>query len=148
MALDKTIVSSVPYNGTISVIGDVLRRNGADTVVYALEGHTPQLPHTLTVTSKLPAPRKGNAGTTKTQLVFRREVQIDGPEGEKKVVPIISRLETSFPVGVNAADCLKASSGIAAFCVSHPTAFSDLFVQGLMIDLDVTYSDGPLGPLG
>jgi len=112
------------------------RENSADSVLFHLEGHTPELPRTLTVTRNLPTPRKGNAGTMKVTFNVRRSFTL--PQGTGyKVVPAIVKLETSMPVGLTAGQCIETLNQIMG-CVTNDTAYYDtlesIFVLGELPD--------------
>lgn len=116
-----------------SVIGNVLRTTGPDTTVYSLPGHTPVNPFTLTAVSRLPVPRKGNAGTTKTTLSLRREITINKGTDQEKIVPMIARIETSVPVGVSQSDFKAMIEGLACPLLLDEMHVNDLFLSGLPI---------------
>lgn len=135
MALNRNIIDVTSARKPAAIIGDLLRERGPDTVVYALSGHTPVNPKTLTVTSNLPVPRKGNAGTTKTLVVLRHEVTLNAGTDSEKNVPIIAKLETSFPVGTNVTDVLPLLNQLGAAVLMKDSEASDFFMSGLPLAL-------------
>lgn len=83
-----------------------IRELSSDSVLFAINdiennafGHTAELPLTCTVTSTLPVPRKGNPGTVKTLWNFRMTDTLDKGTASERKVPVIVKLETSFPIG-------------------------------------------------
>lgn len=92
----------VPVYGHISL--QKLREKSADSTVYVFDDHTVERPHTLTITSTLPTPRKGNPGTVKTQLNMHKTVVLDEGTSNERTVPLVVKTETSFPVGTSQAD--------------------------------------------
>lgn len=84
------------------------RELSSNKVQFILTGHQPAQPHTLTASSALPVPRKGNPGTLKTTLNLHQSVVLDKGAQSERVVPIVVKMETSFPVGTTEADQVKA----------------------------------------
>lgn len=135
MALNRNIIDVTTARSPVAIIGDVLRERGPDTIVYALSGHTPINPKTLTITSSLPVPRKGNAGTTKTLVALRHEVTLGKGTETEKNVPVIAKLETSFPVGTDISDILPLLSQLGAAVLMNEQSASDFFVSGLPLPI-------------
>jgi len=79
------------------------RENSADSVTFHLAEHTAALPSIVTISRTLPTPRKGNAGTMKIFVNFRKSILINSGLADEKIVLQISKLETSIPVGISAA---------------------------------------------
>jgi hypothetical protein len=121
------------------------RENSADSVVFNLEGHTPEYPRSLTMTRTLPVPRKGNAGTSKVLLNFRVSANI-GTADVPKIVPTILKIETSIPVGTSV-DVVKVLFAQAEDVIKMTEAETDLgfgtrrnevFMQGYLLgDTDI-----------
>lgn len=113
------------------------RENSADSVVYHLENHTSALPHTMTITRSLPVPRKGNAGTMKIFINVRKTVVMATPDGDR-AVPLISKLETSLPVGCSIQDfisgCFTPLSALTGTHIEIAKEQQDLFQTGLLPD--------------
>jgi hypothetical protein len=80
------------------------RELSPNKIMYVYDDHSAAMPHTVTITSTLPAPRKGNPGTLKTSIVIHKSVVLDAGKPTERVAPIVSRLETSFPMGSLQAD--------------------------------------------
>jgi hypothetical protein len=118
----------------IPIVGQKLREINSDTVQFALTEHTPQNRHLLTVTSKLPTPRKGNPGTVKTTVHMLKDFELTSDDGTKKLVPVIIKLETSFPVGTNSNE-LKLSMQKFSSVTQDYEVFADLFANGLLVDV-------------
>lgn len=112
------------------------RENSADSIVYHLPGHTPTRPFTATVTRALPSPRKGNAGTMKIFVNIRKSEEITGPDGISRIVPVITKLETSVPVGTDAQTglftCLEVIRGFTAD-LSNPDKDKDATLASLFM---------------
>lgn len=75
------------------------RELNADKVLYNVQGHTVELPRTLTVTSEIPTPTKGNPGALKTQLNLRLTDVLDKGTDLERKVPCIAKVEFSIPIG-------------------------------------------------
>jgi hypothetical protein len=109
-----------------------LRELSPDSINYTRIGHSVQLPITVTVSSDLPSPTKGNAGTVKTTINSRVNVMLaEGTPNEKRV-PVICKVQTSFPVGTTLADRRKAVNGAVAALLQDDEAFDKLFYHGLL----------------
>lgn len=80
------------------------RELGGSKTQYILAEHAPDLPRHVTVTSTLPVPRKGNPGTLKTAVNVHYGVKLDVGLPTERLVPIVAKCETSFPVGTTLAD--------------------------------------------
>jgi hypothetical protein len=116
------------------------RETSADSVVFHLAGHTPELPRTLTQSRILPTPRKGNAGTCKTFLNARVTSNIGSVENPV-LVPTIVKLEISCPVGSTSETvhtALTALEGLTAPShysdVNSSDARDDLLLSGYLLD--------------
>lgn len=108
------------------------RENSKDSIVYIQEGHTVNKPKLVTITSDLPTPRKGNAGTMKTTVNCRVTVNI-APAGEPEIlVPVIAKLQTSFPVGVTLEQMQAASHSLINFLALEDADFKALFYTGIL----------------
>ncbi len=112
------------------------RENNADSVLFHLKDHTPELPRTLTVTRTLPTPRKGNAGTMKVMFNIRRTYEIPSGTGFK-TVPAIVKLETSMPVGLKPRECIEtlmSFGGITTDVVDYDETREAIFIRGELPD--------------
>lgn len=112
------------------------RENSADSVLFHLKDHTPELPRTLTVTRTLPTPRKGNAGTMKVQFNLRRNYQIPNGTGFK-TVPAIVKLETSMPVGLKPRECIEtliSLIGVTSLDANFDEIREAIFIRGELPD--------------
>lgn len=128
------------------------RENSADSVVFHLDGHTPEAPRTCTYTRTLPKPRKGNNGTMKVMLNVRNTVNIGSVE-EPNYVPVIAKLETSVPVGASIDDLYYTPFGVLeALAGSRPDAVQqiknnayaeqrNIFIHGLLPNIDAPRAD-------
>lgn len=124
--------SSAP--GIVSLFKSVkkLRELSPNKILFVFNDHTPALPNTLTVTSVLPAPRKGNPGTMKTTLAFNKSVVLDAGKPTERVVPIVARMETSFPMGTTSSDREAVLNALAAGTILQDTPISDLLEKGMI----------------
>lgn len=109
------------------------REIGDNKVQYIFGDHTPALPHTATVTSVLPVPRKGNPGTLKTIVNLHCAKVVDSGKPTERNVPIVVKLETSFPMGTSAADQHAAMTdmGLVTTMVSEEV-LQKLFGMGII----------------
>lgn len=89
---------------SIFAIATKFREISADKTVYNLPGSSIEVPKTLTVTSLLPVPRKGNPGTVKTQFNLHCQVTLDAGQPTQRQAPIVLKLDVSFPLGSSDAD--------------------------------------------
>lgn len=125
---------SKTYDGNIRPISQMeirkLRENSSDSVLYINSDHTVALPRTVTVQSELPAPRKGNPGTTKTTVNVRYSVTLDQGQATERVVPVIAKLQTSFPVGTTEADRKAALDRLIA--IAGDADIDTLFMSGIL----------------
>lgn len=80
------------------------REVAAGKIVYNLPGSSIEVPKTLTVTSTLPTPRKGNPGTVKTLFNIHNQVTLDKGLPTERQAPIVVKLDVSFPLGSTEAD--------------------------------------------
>lgn len=115
------------------------RETNADTTVFQQGDHSATRPALVTVTRILPTPRKGNPGTQKVTINYRRTTVLDVGLPTERMAPVILKIETSIPVGTDVTDILdlfKAPS--AALSVSDPAVLEnfqkDLFITGLLPD--------------
>jgi hypothetical protein len=109
-----------------------LREKSADSVVYTLPRNEVEKPRILTITSTLPRPRKGNPGTVKTNLNLRHTVTIDRGKDTERDVPVVLKLDTSFPVGTNTGDRQFAIEQLIAILMQLPQTRDQLFYEGLL----------------
>lgn len=116
----------------IAVSLDKFRENSKDSIVYLSKLHTVELPKLVTVTSQLPTPRKGNLGTMKTTINSRWTVNIASSGEPVNPVPIIVKLQTSFPVGSQVTDMREACRIIQNFLGQTEVDFKTLFQTGLL----------------
>lgn len=125
---------SKTYNGTIRPILPMtirkLRENSSDSILYINDDHTVELPRSITVQSELPSPRKGNPGTTKTTVNVRFSVTLDQGAATERVVPVIAKLQTSFPVGTVEADRKTALNRLIA--IIGDDDIDTLFMSGIL----------------
>jgi len=117
-----------------SVIGQKFRELNSDSVQFVLQDHTPELRHLVTVTSKLPVPRKGNPGTVKSTIHILKDVSIRNPDQTSKVVPVITKIETSYPVGTSVI-ALQNEMLLAGSVALDHVVFEDLFSKGILVDV-------------
>lgn len=103
------------------------RETSADSVVFHLAGHTPELPRTFTQSRILPTPRKGNAGTCKTFINVRVTSNIGSAENPV-LVPTIVKLEISCPVGSTSETAHTALTALEGLTAPSHYADDDLFV--------------------
>lgn len=108
------------------------RENSKDSIVYIAQSHTVEQPRLVTVTSELPTPRKGNAGTMKTTINSRWTVNIAKDGEPENNVPVIVKLQTSFPVGSEVSDMQDACHVISNFMAQADADFEKLFKTGLL----------------
>lgn len=92
-----------------SILKDItkFRELSPNKIQYIFDDHTVEAPHSVTITSILPSPRKGNPGTLKTMLNYHRTVIADTGLPTERRVPQVVKLETSFPVGTTQEDMVK-----------------------------------------
>lgn len=90
----------LPGDGILTEITK-FRELSPNKTQYIFDDHTIEMPHTVTITSILPSPRKGNPGTLKTQLNYHRTVIADAGLPTQRYVPQVVKIETSFPVGTD-----------------------------------------------
>jgi len=119
-----------------------LREKSADSVLYTLRHHNIEMPQTLTVTSSLPSPRKGNPGTVKTVMNLRLTDKLDRGLPTERNVPIIIKLETSFPVGSDSTKRMSALLAMATVLTQAPNAADSLFYSGLLPEFTSEASGG------
>lgn len=108
------------------------RENSADQVVFHLKDHSVELPHTLTITRTLPEPRRGHYGTQKFYFNYRKTINM-GSEQEKKLAPVITKIETSVPVGAEAIELANVLSN--ASLLIAPSADSGDIIDALRAGL-------------
>lgn len=108
------------------------RELSADSILYLRIGHTADLPKQITVTSDLPVPRKGNPGTVKTTINSRYSAVLDKGEPTERVVPVICKIMTSYPVGTSLADRREAVRGAIALAMTDDAIFDELFYTGIL----------------
>lgn len=111
-----------------------LREISADTIMYTRSEHSVTHPVTVTVSSELPVPRKGNAGTVKTTVNSRVTVNIDEGTASEKSVPVICKVQTSFPVGTTLTQRRSAIAGALTALLQDDAEFDSLFYKGLLIN--------------
>lgn len=109
-----------------------LRELSPNKILFVFADHTPAHPNTLTVTSVLPAPRKGNPGTMKTTLAFNKSVTLDAGKPTERVVPVVARLETSFPMGTLQDDRKAVLNALAAGTDLNDAVISSLLEKGML----------------
>lgn len=108
------------------------RELSADSIVYLNDDHNVELPRHITLTSELPVPRKGNMGTLKTTVNARYSVELNAGTDEAKVVPVICKIQTSFPVGTTLADRKAAVARACALALQDDPEFDALFGTGIL----------------
>lgn len=89
---------------SIFEIATKFREVSAGKIVYNLPGSSIEVPKTLTVTSVLPTPRKGNPGTVKTLFNIHNQVTLDKDLPTQRQAPIVVKIEVSLPLGSTDAD--------------------------------------------
>jgi hypothetical protein len=113
------------------------RENSADSNMYHHGDYTPSFPSTTSVSRILPVPRKGNMGTCKTLINTRRTVVINRGLSSERSVPVIIKIETSVPVGINLPDLLQTMQQVGGFIDTkqeNMQAIQDLFLTGRLPD--------------
>lgn len=118
-----------PFRPVVAQTITKLRENSADSILYVSPDHTVALPQTVTIQSELPNPRKGNPGTVKTSINVRVSVTLDAGAATERVVPVIAKLQTSFPVGCTKDDRNKAFDRLTAMILADS---DNLFYDGLL----------------
>jgi hypothetical protein len=121
-----------PENNVIPMSLTKLRELTKDSVVFTDLAHTVDLPVTLTIKSELPAPRKGNLGTTKTFINFHKTVTIDAADGSTKKVPMVVKLETSFPVGTNSVERSMMLGQLSSAILQDSERLDAMFYTGIL----------------
>lgn len=132
------IIFNPSGESALPVTGQMQREISSDTVRFALDNHTPSQRELLTVTSKLPTPRKGNAGTVKNTIHFLKDLSVGtfDNSGQENYAPAIIRIETSFPVGTDP-EILRYLAKKAASCtLVSMEDFTDFFVNGNLVAAD------------
>lgn len=109
-----------------------LRELSPNKVMYVFDDHTPANPKTLTVTSVLPAPRKGNPGTMKSTLALNFSYVIDAGKPTERSVPVVARLETSFPMGTTKQQRNAVLYALAGGTNLNNDAISNLLEKGML----------------
>jgi len=112
------------------------RETNADTTVFQQGDHTADRPALVTVTRTLPTPRKGNPGTQKVTINYRRTTTLDVGLPTERIAPVILKVETSIPVGSNiddVAELFKAPGAAIKLDSGAVREFQkDLFINGLL----------------
>jgi hypothetical protein len=109
------------------------RELSPNKIMYVYADHSAAMPHTVTVTSTLPAPRKGNPGTLKTSIVIHKSVILDAGKASERIAPVVTRLETSFPMGSTQADREDVLTDISVFKdLATDTLASKLLEVGIL----------------
>lgn len=120
----------------LGLVSDVkltkLREKSADSILYTLEDHAADFPQTVTITSTLPTPRKGNPGTVKTLINVRTTIALDEGKPSERYVPLIAKLEMSCPVGSTPFNRQNVSYIVAAALLQSNDAFDDQFYNGIL----------------
>lgn len=110
-----------------------LREASSDSILYTRPEHSVTHPVTVQVSSELPMPRKGNAGTVKTTVNSRATVNLDEGTALEKAVPVICKIQTSFPVGTTLAQRRLAVAGAVSALLQSDDEFDSLFYKGILI---------------
>lgn len=109
------------------------REQAGNKVQYLLPGHSSANSRTITATSVLPVPRKGNPGTLKTAVNVHLGVTLDAGKVTERVVPVVAKLETSLPMGINPAELELAMSYLhGATDILTDEIAKDLFCVGIL----------------
>lgn len=109
------------------------REQAGNKVQYLLPGHSSANSRTITATSVLPVPRKGNPGTLKTTVNVHLGVTLDAGKLTERVVPVVAKLETSFPMGTTPQDQETAISYLhGATDILNDAIAKDLFCIGIL----------------
>lgn len=108
------------------------REHSADSATYIRPGHSIEKPSTITINSDLPTPRKGNPGTMKTTVNCRQSDVLDEGLSTERVVPVICKVQTSFPVGCSLAARRSAVKGAIAALLQEDFKFNQLFYTGIL----------------
>lgn len=103
------------------------REVAAGKIVYNLPGSSIEVPKTLTVTSTLPMPRKGNPGTVKTLFNIHNQVTLDAGLPTQRQAPIVLKLEVSFPLGSSEQDRTETLQLLMGL-----SSYSDAELQALL----------------
>nr|APG77301.1 hypothetical protein [Wenzhou levi-like virus 5] len=108
------------------------RENSKDSIVYIAQSHTVERPRLVTITSELPTPRKGNAGTMKTTVNSRWTVNIAADGEPENNVPVIAKLQTSFPVGTPVYEMQNATHVLTSMLGMADEEYTKLFQTGIL----------------
>lgn len=108
------------------------REIASDKFTYTLAGFTLDQQNLLTVQSILPSPRKGNPGTLKTLLNFRKQVTLDAGLSTERQAPIVIKVEMSFPLGSSIAEKDAARAYLATLADVDDTEVSQLVYNGIL----------------
>lgn len=112
-----------------------LRRLAPGKALYGMYGNEPGNQQQLTVETIYPTPRAGNPGTCKTKLNMRMDEEIV-VDGETRKVPLIIKVETSFPVGtdegIHATILSRMASLLAPQGDDSTVEREDLFYLGIL----------------
>lgn len=109
-----------------------LRELAMDKILYMLPGHSIELPRTVTITSTLPVPRRGNPGTVKTSVNIRLTSVLDAGKATERTVPVVMKIETSFPLGTSLSDRTAIlNEGSQALAMETADA-TNLYYNGLL----------------
>lgn len=127
----KTLTPSVTV-GPVAI--QKLRELSSDSILYTRPEHSVTKPVTVTISSDLPTPRKGNAGTVKTTINSRVTVALDEDTQQEKNVPVICRVQTSFPVGSTLEQRRMAVAGAIAALLQEDDEFDSLLYKGILIN--------------
>lgn len=117
---------------SIFAIATKFREVSAGKIVYNLPGSSIEVPKTLTVTSILPTPRKGNPGTVKTLFNLHNQVTLDEGLPTQRQAPIVLKLEVSFPLGSTDADRGDILSMLAGFSNYMEADMKALLANGVL----------------
>lgn len=108
------------------------REIAADKFTYTLSGFTLDKQNLLTVQSTLPSPRKGNPGTLKTSLNFRKQVTLDAGLSTERTAPIVIKVDMSFPLGATVADKDVVRAYLAKLANVSDTTVNELVYNGIL----------------
>lgn len=112
---------------TIFKTATKFREVAAGKIVYNLPDSSIEVPKTLTVTSTLPVPRKGNPGTVKTLFNIHNQVTLDAGLPTQRQAPIVLKLEVSFPLGSSEQDRTETLQLLMGL-----SSYSDAELQALL----------------
>lgn len=103
-----------------------------DKILYNCPGHSIELPQTVTITSTLPTPRKGNPGTVKTLVNVRRTIVLGEGTASERNVPVVAKIELSLPLGTSAAERKAIMQQSASALLMSDDDATSLFYTGIL----------------